>query len=479
VDALPGFKDDSQLPFDLYAGYVMVNEEAGRALYYTFAESQTNAKEQPLVLWLNGGPGCSSIGGGFLSELGPFYPTPDGKHLVSNPNAWNLDANVLFVESPAFVGFSYSNTSSDIVVGDYRTAYDLVAFMESFLKRFPAYAGRPFWISGESYGGHYVPNLASALLDAQREGALPLRENGEPVLNLRGFLVGNAWTDPEIDNRGTIDYWWAHGLIPDETRDGLIKHCNMSRVGPLYQEQAPAEEALLATDLAAVPQPSPLCQALVNQVPIQMGQINIYDIYADVCLPQAKAAFMRQLAALLEGTPAGAAAAASARAPLAAGRDGSDGASSKYDPCIDNEVTIYLNRRDVQEALNVPLPHRQHPNYDVCNDEMVYNRSDVFTSMLPVYGKLLEAKLEMLVFSGDIDGIVPLIGSRRWIDTLGLKTRVPWRPWYTASGQVGGRVVVYDGLTFSTVRAAGHMVPYTQPERAAHLFRHFIHGKRL
>ncbi len=51
-------------------------------------------------------------------------------------------------------------------------------------------------------GGHYVPNLASALLDAQQEGALPLRENGKPVLNLQGFLVGNAWTDPEIDNRG-------------------------------------------------------------------------------------------------------------------------------------------------------------------------------------------------------------------------------------------------------------------------------------
>lgn len=62
----------------------------------------------------------------------------------------------------------------------------------------------------------------------------------------------------------------------------------------------------------------------------------------------------------------------------------------------------------------------------------------MFKSMLPVYKKLLDAKLDMLVFSGDIDGIVPLIGTRRWINTLDLKVKVPWRPWYTASGAICG-----------------------------------------
>ena len=73
------------------------------------------------------GPGCSSIGGGFFSELGPFYPTPGGKALVANKYAWNRVANVLFIESPAFVGFSYSNTTSDRVVGavDIRLAFCL------------------------------------------------------------------------------------------------------------------------------------------------------------------------------------------------------------------------------------------------------------------------------------------------------------------------------------------------------------------
>lgn len=63
------------------------------------------------------GPGCSSLGGGFMSELGPFYPKKDGRSLQDNPYAWNSLANMLWLESPAFVGFSYSNTTSDAVVG--------------------------------------------------------------------------------------------------------------------------------------------------------------------------------------------------------------------------------------------------------------------------------------------------------------------------------------------------------------------------
>jgi carboxypeptidase C (cathepsin A) len=72
----------------------------------------------PLILT---GPGCSSVGGGMLSELGPFYPTPDGAHLKQNPYSWNKFSNLLFLESPAGVGFSYSNTTSDYVTGDMKT----------------------------------------------------------------------------------------------------------------------------------------------------------------------------------------------------------------------------------------------------------------------------------------------------------------------------------------------------------------------
>ena len=92
---------------------------------------------------------------------------------------------------------------------------------------------------------------------------------------------------------------------------------------------------------------------------------------------------------------------------------------------------------------------------------------------------LLHADLEILVFSGDIDGIVPVVGTRTWIASLKLKVKTPWRPWYGWNGQVGGYVELYDGLSFATVREAGHMVPYTQPERAFQMFSNFVSGKPL
>lgn len=77
------------------------------------------------------------------------------------------------------------------------------------------------------------------------------------------------------------------------------------------------------------------------------------------------------------------------------------------------------------------------------------------------------------MFSGDVDAIVPITGTRRWIAGLGRRVVAPWRPWLTG-GQVGGYRVMYDGLALATVRGAGHMVPYTQPARALALFEWFL-----
>lgn len=146
-----------------------------------------------------------------MSELGPFYPDDEGSTLTPNPWAWNKVrlgscprpcaasalhagsprpsppqvANMLFIESPAGVGFSYSNDKSDYTVGDARTSADLYVFLLGFLKEFPQYANTPFWVSGESYGGHYVPNLANYIAGKNAEGATP-------QINLQGFLVRSS-----------------------------------------------------------------------------------------------------------------------------------------------------------------------------------------------------------------------------------------------------------------------------------------------
>uniref|UniRef100_A0A7R9YTY5 Carboxypeptidase n=1 Tax=Chlamydomonas euryale TaxID=1486919 RepID=A0A7R9YTY5_9CHLO len=459
VLSLPGWGDLDH--FSVFAGYITVDEAAGRALFYVYVESERSPEDDPLVLWLNGGPGCSSLGGGFLSELGPFYPKADGVTLQKNPLAWNRVANMLFLESPAFVGFSYSNTSADRVVGDARTARDARLFLLGFIERFPHLRSNDLYLSGESYAGHYVPGLA---LEIVRANAKAADRNG--VLDLQGFLVGNAWTDTAIDNEGAVDFWWAHALISDETNQGLKETCDFSKIGPLKQ----AGQSETAND----------CDDFIDAAMRELTGINIYEIYADLCLPESALAMVHAFSDAMK--PAGALG-LSARALTARYRTTRAGAleseEPEYDPCIDYEVGTYLNLPEVQKALHanqtVKLPHK----WSDCSREIEYNMDDLLSSMLPVYKELLEnAGLRILVFSGDVDGIVPVVGSRRWTAGLGLTTTRPWQPWLSATQQVGGYIVEYEGLSFATVRNAGHMVPYVQPERMYHLFSAFLAGGR-
>ena len=108
---------------------------------------------------------------------------------------------------------------------------------------------------------------------------------------------------------------------------------------------------------------------------------------------------------------------------------------------------------------------------------MQYSYEDLLSSMLPTYEFLIGKGLDIVVFSGDVDAIVPVTGTRNWLDRLGLEVEEKWRPWMDSEGQVGGYRVKYNGLTFATVRDAGHMVPYTQPGRAFDLFSRALEGK--
>ncbi|XP_074346166.1 serine carboxypeptidase 1-like [Apium graveolens] len=249
VESLPGQPDGAT--FDQYSGYVTVDPVAGRALFYYLAQSE-NFYSDPLVLWLNGGPGCSSFGNGAMMELGPFRVNSDGKTLSQNKYAWNKKANMLFLESPAGVGFSYSNTTSDYVTGDTKTAEDAYTFLINWLERFPEYQTRDLFITGESYAGHYIPQLAQLILHNNKI-------TNQTVINLKGIAIGNAYIDEETQNTGSYDYYWSHALLSDEIHEGITLNCNFS-------PNANVSEA---------------CIYYVNQV--DLGDIFPYDIYAPWC----------------------------------------------------------------------------------------------------------------------------------------------------------------------------------------------------
>ena len=130
-----------------------------RNLFYWFVESQHNPDKDPVIFWTNGGPGCSGLYA-WGNEHGPFHISGDGI-LSENPFSWNKVANILYVEQPAGVGFSYSKRNKDYKTGDKQAASDNYQLIRLFLERFPDKQSNDFYISSESYGGHYIPQCKS------------------------------------------------------------------------------------------------------------------------------------------------------------------------------------------------------------------------------------------------------------------------------------------------------------------------------
>jgi serine carboxypeptidase-like clade II len=310
IGHLPGF--DGKTPFEQYGGYLDVDQSHGRNLFYWFVESQKDPANDPIVLWLQGGPGCSSLLG-LLSENGPFHADPSGTQVSLNPYSWNKLANVLYLEAPAGVGFSYSNDKADYTTGDQKTADDNYKALLEFFARHPQMnsTGRPFYLTGESYAGHYLPDLAARILLGNRMG--------NPHINLKGFADGNPLTDLKSNfYDGSWPTYWSHALISPATHSGFVNDCK------------------------TFPDASKECLHWMDVAQKDMQFINPYDIYVPVCVSPSSRAIARALA------PHNPMLRAHADSNL-----GTPGiAPGEYDPCIDKHLTNFLNRKEVKEAIH-------------------------------------------------------------------------------------------------------------------------------
>ncbi|PNY16203.1 serine carboxypeptidase 33-like protein, partial [Trifolium pratense] len=238
-----------------FSGYITVNEEHGRALFYWFFEAQSEPSNKPLLLWLNGGPGCSSIGYGALVEIGPLLVNKNGEGLLFNPNSWNQEANLLFVESPVGVGFSYTNTSSDLtILEDHFVAEDTYNFLVNWLQKFPQFQSRDFFIAGESYAGHYIPQLAEVIFDRNKD------KTKYSFINLKGFIVGNPESDDYYDYKGIVEYAWSHAVISDQHYEKAKQVCD-------FKKSEWSNE----------------CNQVMIELFHEYSEIDIYNIYAPSC----------------------------------------------------------------------------------------------------------------------------------------------------------------------------------------------------
>jgi len=409
---------------------ISINNATGKFFHYWFVESENSSASVPLLLWLNGGPGCSSLDG-LLYEHGPFQVNEsDHTQLVYNPYTWTKLAHIIYLESPAGVGFSFSKTPADLATNDSQTADDNFNFLVSFLAAYPEHAGRDFYITGESYAGVYIPTLAQRISEGNAAG--------QSNINLKGIAVGNGCTGVGSGVCGTTagsigirkNFLSSHGLVSPVLSQKIDAACG---------NYTP---------------PSAACLALVAEASAAVGDVNIYDIYAP-CIS------------------GGEAAAASPRLRVPRGE-----VLAGPDACIDGiAAAAYLNSDDVIQAIHVLPAMPAVESWTICSSSLRYTETaaDLPVTVYPA----LAAQYRVLIFNGDVDACVPYTDNFAWTSGMGYPILSDWHPWLLDQ-QVAGYATVYTvpdaphTFTFATVKGAGHMVAQYVPAAAFEMLSRFL-----
>lgn len=255
--------------------------------------------------------GCSGLLG-FLTEQGPFRPNKD-MSITLNPWAWNTIANMVFIEAPCGVGYSYSTTDAkeDYQHDDASTAADNYALIQQFFVRFPDLIKNKMYISSESYGGHYMPTLAKEIVDQNTAGV-------NPKLNFKGFAVGNPMTETYSGFPAMFDTFWGHQLLPGNLWQTWQNEC----IKPILPNMT-------------------ICGALFYEFYLGVGNINPYAMDYPVCTESTRIGGRHQRKTLLSHL-------------IGQNEDEKlrslilgDTWDSSYEPCADDYATTYMNLPEV------------------------------------------------------------------------------------------------------------------------------------
>ena len=448
---------------DIYSGYLNT-KISGNDLFYLYAPSQNDPDNAPIMLWLNGGPGCSSLFG-FLGEIGPVTADNFVGEFTKNPFSWNTNANLLAIEQPAGVGFS-KTIDKKFTWNDDVTAENLLAGIKDFLHAFKL-EEKEFYISGESYAGVYIPYLATHMIN----------DDSADKVNLKGVLIGNGLTDYDTDvERSMVDFGFYHGLISIETYNIFKRRCPHKP-----DELSPEEEAEYQKELNDGFYPRNVtheCNEIRNVIRQNLQGNDIYGIYRlcptrpklnlDDPLYLNKKNTMKNtiLQKLIQYK----------KKDIFEKKENLEKLEPENDVfpsgCWDDmTVDLFLNEVDVQKKLGV---YNESIRWTQCAN-IDYDMSDSFA----FYSETMKDHyndVKVWVFSGTEDGVLPTLGTLRWIDKLGFNIETKWRQWKVGE-QVAGYVQKYEeGLVVVTVKGAGHMVPQDQRAAAYNMVTAFFNG---
>lgn len=395
------------------SGYFKIEGSKDKNYFYWYFESQSKPSKDPVLLWMTGGPGCSSQLA-LLFENGPCTVNEDGTDTIPNPYGWNDKANIIFVDQPAGVGFSYG-AAGDEDHNEADVSEDMFHFLHEFYNAHSELKGRALYIFGESYGGHYAPATA------HRVGQ---------TLNLQGLAVGNGLTDPLIQYQyyPEMGYDWAKQVLGKPVLSEA-QYNIMKGLWPSCQKKI----AACQQDTSACP----AAQAYCNEVmiaPYEMHGLNPYDITKQ-CPPDL---------------------------PL----------------CYNTtNVDVFLNTKSIQKKLGVtPGTTWQSCNYTVnsefTSDWMKNYQQDVPDLLANGTRVLIYAGDYDYICNwiGNKQWTLAL----QWPGSNDFNNAkdATWN----VNGTEAGLLRSAKGFSFLQVHAAGHMVPHDQPKVALHMVNQFINN---
>lgn len=194
-----------------YSGYISIgNTLFDNHLFFLHIKALHNPRDAPLLLWLQGGPGLSSLFGQFL-EIGPLGMNDQG-HLFMRNASLNTRVNVIYLDQPVGAGFSYTKGLLGYAKDLDDVAEGVLEFLRQFLQMFPEYKNREFYVGGESYGARYSVAVAHALHTA-KEPRLPLR--------LNGAILGAGFLGNILEVADSADFLYETSMVTKKERDLL------------------------------------------------------------------------------------------------------------------------------------------------------------------------------------------------------------------------------------------------------------------
>ncbi|GMT02790.1 hypothetical protein PENTCL1PPCAC_24964, partial [Pristionchus entomophagus] len=455
TEHLPKLKEE--LNFRQFAGYLDVSEQ--KQLFYWYTETQGDPTKDPVVLWLNGGPGCSSLQG-LLLELGPFRVSDWGETVTTNPMSWNRFASIIFLDAPAGVGFSVRrdglyNFTDDEVADDNHVA------MKKWFEKFPERKTNDLYIMGESYAGTYIPMLADRLA-----------KDKENFPQFKGMAVGNGCVNDQLLFNSVIQYTYYHGLVDETIYMNAVDKCckgTSSTECDFYshawdkQDPCYAEAQILyqANFFSGLDPYFLYFTCYLNEtttVPVSRSQ-------RDVMIGHLR----RKMAAR-------------AGESIQTQQNDADPDHTDYDPNLPqcahhDDYSIWLQMPELRAVLHVPDDVQ---NYTSCSQQVEHNYISTYDDMSDTVKSVVASGVKVMFFNGDMDSICNVQHNNQFMARLGLDRIHRAKPWNDKEQKPPsiGMWTAYKGLDFLTIRGAGHFASSDaeKPKESLQMFYNFIKG---